>query len=75
MEITIGAKLDVLKNKTKIMAYHEGNLEALLDVLRNERFSKSIRRAKSFLIHLKMLLKKVWQSCRHLNTTSLPRTG
>jgi hypothetical protein len=37
LEIAIGAKIDSLKNKTKIVAYHDGNLEVLVDVLNENR--------------------------------------
>ena len=37
LKITIGAKVDTLKNKTKIVVYHDGTLEELLDVLKENK--------------------------------------
>lgn len=37
LEVTIGAKMESLKNKTKIRAYHEGSLEDLLEILKENR--------------------------------------
>ncbi|MFQ5902167.1 MAG: Eco57I restriction-modification methylase domain-containing protein, partial [Candidatus Binatia bacterium] len=37
LEMTIAAKIDNLKNKTKIRAYHEGSLEDLLEILKGNR--------------------------------------
>jgi hypothetical protein len=37
LEVAIGTKIDSLKNKTKVVAYHDGNLEVLVDVLKENR--------------------------------------
>lgn len=37
LEITIGAKVGTLKNKTKLSTYHEGSLEELLEVVKENR--------------------------------------
>ena len=37
LETNIGAKVESLKNKTKISAYHEGSLEDLLEILKENR--------------------------------------
>jgi hypothetical protein len=52
LEITIGAKTDALKNKTKINAYHEGSFEELLDTLKQNRKAIKINPASKDLFDL-----------------------
>jgi hypothetical protein len=59
LEMNIGAKLNALKNKTKIMAYHEKTLEALLNVLKDNRKVFKINPAsKEFFDPLKSAFEK-----------------
>lgn len=59
LESAIGAKVDDLKNKTKIRAYHEGSLEDLLDVLKeNSKVLKKNPGSKDFYDVLKGAFQK-----------------
>jgi len=54
LEATIAAKVDSLKNKTKIKAYHEGSLEDLLAILKeNSKVLKGNPASKDFYELLK----------------------
>ncbi len=59
LEITIGAKVDALKNKTKLFAYHDGSLEELLEVVKeNRRILKINPASKEFFDPLKDAFEK-----------------
>ena len=57
--MNIGAKVDALKNKTKIAAYHDGSLEELLEILKENRKILKINPAnKQFFDPLKDAFEK-----------------
>ncbi len=59
LEANIGVKVDSLKNKTKINAYHEGGLEDLLEILKENRKVLKINPAnKEFFDPLKDAFEK-----------------
>ncbi len=59
LEANIGAKVDNLKNKTKITAYHEGSLEDLLEILKENRKVLKVNPAsKDFFDALKSAFEK-----------------
>ncbi len=59
LESAIGAKVDEIKNKTKIRSYHEGSLEDLLDVLKeNIKALKTNPSSKEFYEVLKDAFQK-----------------
>ena len=59
LEATIGAKVDSLKNKTKIRGYYDTSIEELLDVLKENRKALKINPAsKDFFDLLKVEFQK-----------------
>jgi type I restriction-modification system DNA methylase subunit len=59
LEATIGAKVDSLRNKTKIRAYHEGSLENLLEILKENSKVLTVKPAsKDFYDVLKNAFQK-----------------
>jgi len=66
LEMTVGAKINLLKNKSKIANYHDDTLVTLLDVLKeNHKTLKVNPQTKNSSMGSRMLLKRVRPFSRH----------